>query len=29
MHMQESMEDAIAPEPEFHRCISENHSFVK
>ena len=23
--MQESMEDSIAAEPEFHRCNSENH----
>ena len=26
--MQESMEGAIAPESEFHRCNSENHSLV-
>ena len=26
--MQESMEDAIAAESEFHRCNSENHSLV-
>ena len=26
--MQESMEDAIAAESEFHRCNSENHRLV-
>jgi len=26
--MQDSMEDAIAAESEFHRCNSENHSLV-
>jgi len=25
IEMQESMQDAIAAEPEFHRCNSENH----
>ena len=28
MHMKESMEDAIAAEPDFHRCNSENHRLV-
>ena len=28
MHMQESMEDAIAAEPEFRRCNSESHSLL-
>ena len=26
--MQEAMQDAIASEPEFHRCNSENHRLV-